>query len=488
MIVIALRLQLETLCASRLDGKRMRRITVLIATLSFAMSGLVFSPAQAAVPSNGTYLCKTGVASSATPNFTITDGVVSAGGSCIGDVVIPDGVIGIGGWAFGYASSLTSITLPEGLVSIGAGAFQDQLLLTSLTIPASVTDIGYGAFRFAGLTSITVETGNANYTSTSGVLFNKASTTLIAYPANKNITTYSIPETVTSIVTHAFSDANLISITIPSGVTGIGAAAFESTDITTINIPANVVSIGEFAFYNTFSLSSITVDQDNSHYSSFDGVFFNEAVTTLIACPSQKVTTSYSIPETVTRIEPFAFSRSTLTSITIPETVTSIGNGAFFSSRLSSVTIPSGVTSIESDVFADARYLTSVTIPSSVISIAGGAFRYTSLTSVYFLGDAPATGSSTPFGDIPVGAKAYIKFGASGFGNLGSIWNGLIVTLDVASEVTQTTTPTPIESAFNSPEVLAKTGIATQTNSLGAIGLGLLAILLGSIGLLRRNS
>jgi hypothetical protein len=94
---------------------------------------------------------------------------------------------------------------------------------------------------------------------------------------------------------------------------------------------------------------------------------------------------------------------------------------------------------------------------------------------------------ATPFSNIASGARAYINSGASGFGSSGSVWNGLIVTQDAASEVTQTPTPTPIETESNSPAVLATTGISTPATSSGAVGLGLLAILLGSVGRLRQN-
>jgi hypothetical protein len=418
----------------------MRRIATLFTTLSFALSGLVLSPAHGATES-----CSGG------GTFTITSGVVSAGITCAGVA-----------------------SIPEGVTRIENSAFSDAASLTSIMIPATVTEIGNSAFRFAGLTSITVDPANVDYISIGGVLFNEAVTTIIAYPANKDVTSYSIPETVTTIVNSAFSSANLTSITIPESVTSIGNLAFEFIDVTSINIPASVTSIGTWALYATSSLSNITVDPANSFYSSIGGVLFNEAVTTLIAYPSKRDATSYSIPETVTSIESEAFQSAILTSITIPETVTSIGTYAFENSKLTSVTIPSGVTSIEYGIFYGAGSLTSVTIPSSITSIAADAFGYaSSLTNVYFLGDAPANVGTTPFVGTAVGAKAYIKSGASGFGNLGSIWNGLIVTLDVESE--------------DSPEVLAETGIATPTNSLGAIGLGFLAILLGSVGLLRRN-
>jgi len=327
----------------------MRRITVLLATLSFAISGLVFSPAQAAAPVDGTYLCATGAPSSSTPNYTITNGVVSEGSTCVGSVVIP----------------------------------------------AGITSIGSSAFRFSDITSI------------------------------------DIPSSVTSLGTASFNGTQfLTSIDIPSSVTSIGDFAFSTTSLTSIHIPSSVTFIGIFAFSDSPALTSATI------------------------APG------------VTSIPPNMFDGATaLTSVTIPSSVTSISSVAFGRTALTSVTIPSSVTSIGILVFSGS----------------------TALNSVYFLGDAPYVMDATPFSNIASGAKAYINSGASGFGSPGSIWNGLIVTLDDESEVTQTPSPTPIETEINSPEVLAKTGIATPATSLGAIGLGLFAIFLGSFGLRRRN-
>ena len=79
--------------------------------------------------------------------------VTSIGGSAfryctsLTSVTIPDSVTSIGGWAFTDCASLTSVTIPDGVTSIGEYTFSWCTSLTSATIPDSVTSIGEFAFH-----------------------------------------------------------------------------------------------------------------------------------------------------------------------------------------------------------------------------------------------------------------------------------------------------------------------------------------------------
>ena len=389
-----------------------------------------------AVSSDGTIII-TGCVESAKGAITIPpeiDGksVTSIGykafWNCTGltSITIPDSVTSIGSDAFGYCTGLTSITIGNGVTSIRDGAFTYCIGLTSITIGNSVTSIGNSAFygcsgltsiiipnsvtsiknsafnRCTGLTSINVASDNNNYYSgNNGVLFNKKKTELIRYPQGKSQTSYTIPDSVTSIGDWAFDGCTrLTSITIPNSVTSIGDSAFEyCTRLTSITIPDSVTSIGDWAFDGCTGLTSINVASDNNnYYSGNNGVLFNKKKTELIRYPQGKSQTSYTIPDSVTSIEDWAFDGCTrLTSITIGNSVTSIGRKAFQGcTGLTSITIPNSVTSIEESAFSDCNSLTSITIPNSVTSIGNFAFEYcTGITSITIGNGVTSIGNST---------------------------------------------------------------------------------------------
>lgn len=273
-------------------------------------------------------------------SVTIGDGMTSIGDGAfyacasLAGITIPAGVTNIGNGAFGFCSDLAKITvapdnpnyadedgilftkskdtlmaypakrretsymIPASVTSIGSFAFSSNCNLISITIPASVTSIGDSEFSYcSGLTKITVAPDNPNYVDADGVLYTKSMNTLIAYPVKKAETSYTIPDSVTSISNSAFSGcANLTNVTIPNSVAQIGIEAFYNcVSLTSVVIPEGVTDIWQATFSGCTSLTNVT------------------------------------IPDSITSIMDSAFRNCTnLTGVTIPDGVNSIGWSVFY--------------------------------------------------------------------------------------------------------------------------------------------------------------
>ena len=322
-------------------------------------------------------------------NYTIPNSVTIIGNSAfygcesLTSINMPNSVTTIGDSAFGGCDSLTSINMPNSVTTIGNWAFAGCYSLTSINISNSVTTIGEYAFSGCySLTSITIPSsvvtiignpfcrwhGNLYNESKAfiyedHVLFNKNKTTLIVYRAKE--INYTIPNSVTTIGEHAFSDCDsLTSINIPNSVTIIGNSAFYGCkSLTSINIPNSVTTIGNWAFSGCKSLTIINIPN---------------SVTTIGECAFMdcKSLTNINIPNSVTMIGNSAFSGcKSLISINIPNSVTMIGNWAFSGCKfLISINIPNSVTTIGEYAFSGCKSLTNINIPNNVTTIGNSAF------------------------------------------------------------------------------------------------------------------
>ena len=204
--------------------------------------------------------------------------------SSVKRVVLGEGVVDIGYYAFGGCSSLTSIYIPEGATHIANAITANCSSLTSIYIPKSITYIGSSMFLLCiSLSSIyipksVVEIGTD------------------AFDSCRSLKSIYIPDGVTYIGNYTFSECrSLKSIYIPDGVTYIGYYAFQyCRSLTSIHIPKGVTTINQHTFYKCSSLKSIY------------------------------------LPKGVTTINQYAFSKCTsLKSIDIPERVTSIEDSVF---------------------------------------------------------------------------------------------------------------------------------------------------------------
>ena len=284
-----------------------------------------------------------------------------------------------------------------------------------------------------------------------------------AYYGKKTLHTFSFPEKVTRIHTHAFYKTILSgALIIPEDVTFIGSYAFNETEVSSLELPYNLEGIEYFAFGNCQYLSGSLKLPDNLEQigdyafyncnmltghlnipskikqlpaSCFTGCKFNSIslpeglISIRESCLSGNNIRTLKLPKSLKEIHPKAFYNcKTQGELVIPKNVTLLGEGAFKNCSFSSILfedgidlrtigsqcffddtrlsahleIPQSVQSIGSNAFDNCTSLPSVTIPKSVTTIASYAFaNCTSLTKLKCDATTPPTLGSGVFNNIP---------------------------------------------------------------------------------------
>ena len=215
--------------------------------------------------------------------YTVPNNVTSIGEEAFENcmnlttVNISDNVKSIGKRAFYQSTGLISIKIPKSINIIPEEAFSSCTNLETIEIPNSVTEIPYGVFsNCTNLKKIDVDVNNENYSSESGILFNKGKTKLIKYPSKKEEQSYIVPDTVTEIDVYAFHKCeNLTNVKISDNVVEIGLGAFSKCiNLTKINIPKGIENIPSYIFEDCRSLNNIDIPNSVKSINSnaFSGV------------------------------------------------------------------------------------------------------------------------------------------------------------------------------------------------------------------------
>ncbi|MBP3375362.1 MAG: leucine-rich repeat domain-containing protein [Clostridia bacterium] len=368
-------------------------------------------------------------------SLNLPEGVTKVGDSAFEDCYVlgkrVDGVYYVGECAVSFDKTVNEVTIKDGTERIFEGAFKNAYGLTSITIPASVTYIGEGAFlECSGLEVVNIsDLAKWCQIEFVGLDSNPVTCSQALYLNGEPVTDLVIPDGVDAVSDRAFRGcATITSVTIPQGVKSIGERAFfYCQNLSSVNISGTAESIGYLAFAACTKLEKIEVDGSNPNYKSIDGDLYSKDEKTLIQYAAAKNEDSFTLPETVTSIEAYAFYGSSLTNVMIPDGILSIGELAFEECKnisqaeyengyylgneenpyvcligvsdmvktslkihpktkyiscgsveschdLKEIVIPDGVTSIGDSAFMWCENVTEVTIPESVVLIGESAF------------------------------------------------------------------------------------------------------------------
>ena len=313
-------------------------------------------------------------------------------------------------------SGITNTTLPEAV-------FSDKKTLLQIDLPTQLTAIPVNAFESCLITSIT------------------------------------IPESVTSIGSSAFSGCDaLTQVTIPNSVTSIGESAFRyCSALTEVTIGNSVTSIGNGAFAYCSALTQVTIGSGITHIGGFivSPVFDS--------CSSLKTVyytgdmagwcgITFSDPHS----NPLSYARNLyidntlVTELVIPDNVTEIKNYAFYGCSATQVTIGADVSNISYNAFGECTNLEAITCLGNNPPIVSQSFEtinpntcklYVPKTALIDYIQAPVWGAFLNMEGIDVPTETYMLNLRIGQG--GSIsHNGNVYTTNSTIEVLPEATTT----------------------------------------------
>ncbi len=290
----------------------------------------------------------------------------------IENVTIPDSIVAIDDFAFEFCVSITEINIPNSVKSIGEKCFYGCTSLKNITLPESVTEIPSYAFsncealESVSLSNNTTSIGAYAFSSCSSlasISFGNKMTTVGggAFGGCHDLTRVNVDSLATWLNIEfetgnmfMLSDSHsnplyyahnlyidgekLTDLVLPEGTAQINAHAFSGCSIQSVTVPESLVSVGDFAFYACENLTAVRIS-DLAAWCNLSFPMSSNMGATYVSNPlyyahnlylNNQLITQLVIPETITKINEFAFSGANITSVVIHDEVDEICRGAFY--------------------------------------------------------------------------------------------------------------------------------------------------------------
>lgn len=250
----------------------------------------------------------------------LTQVLYAAPAANIGDCVLPSTVTRIAPEAFRNCQGLTSIVIQEGAKEISFATFYGCNSLRSVSLPAGLKTIQSGSFT--GCQSL----------ATINLPDSLETIGWMAFQDCAALKAIEIPSGVKLIEDNAFSGCtSLETLIINEGVETIEAEAFYGcSKVKALHLPVSVSTMPLDAFPPTWNMESLTVARDNPLYFAQNNILYNKDRTEILLVACKGVSGEIVIPEGVTHLDSYLFSRcENLTSIILPASLASMGDAVF---------------------------------------------------------------------------------------------------------------------------------------------------------------
>ena len=245
------------------------------------------------------------------------------------------------------AGEITRVTLSKGVTTVGNSAFMQCRALTEVSLPSTLRSIGSQAFSLTGLTSLQQ------------------------------------PKSLKEIGSLAFQQIRITELHLPDGLKSLGSYAFNNCkSLAAVTVGAKLTEVPVNPFSGCEALQSLTVDDGNPALRAEGGFLTDIRDQRLIFAPYGRA--EETVPPGVQIIGADCFTFNTvLRKISLPDSVRIIADNAFqCCSALSEITLPEGLEKLGSSAFHRTGSLTRLDLPATVTEIGELAFSYSALTAL----------------------------------------------------------------------------------------------------------
>lgn len=317
--------------------------------------------------------------------------------------------------------NLTTITIPQKIngieiTTIGEKAFENCTKLTTLIFGENIIYFGNNVFSsgcdnlekvyYNGTINDWLEISFTSYYSNPLIIAGNL------YINNNKVTNLQINNAY-NVRKYAFAGLNCEEIVIGDNVEQICEYAFCTSSVRTVELGSNLNEIQNYAFgdcskiveiYNKSNIDLEIGESSNGGIAKYTLNIYSQAGQSKITTDSngfimlegeqdkflvgyKGLQTDITIPNSITKINRYAFCNTPITSVSMGNNVVSIGHYAFMECKnLSSITLSTNLKSINQYAFYNCNSLTSIVIPKQVEEIGVYAFSgCTLLSSVEFL-------------------------------------------------------------------------------------------------------
>ena len=261
--------------------------------------------------------------------------------SALVEVIMPSTVTSIGEEAFYCCNSLVELIIPDGVTAIPKNMARHATSLKKLILPSSLKSISDTAFRYAGVSGEVV-----------------------------------IPEGCTTIAQYAFANTNIETVYIPSTITTMGNYVFTECH-SLANVYSKSTKISDFMCYKCESLTTVILENTKTigknAFNNPDNGITN--ISTLV------------LPEGLTSVGDYAFTRSQLTEVLVPSTVTTMGQSVFQGCKSLKKAVVLG-SILGQKMFQDCSAMEELVLTEKVASFVSGCLGSVSSTkfTIYYTG------------------------------------------------------------------------------------------------------